>query len=42
MNSSKKAYKSPSLILYGPLRELTKGGSGAKIEGVKAEVDKRP
>ena len=30
----KKPYLTPSLVCYGTLKELTRGGAGTKVEGV--------
>ncbi len=37
-----KRYRSPTLVLYGSLHKLTKGGSGLDTEGMMASPDKRP
>ena len=31
----KKPYLAPSLVCYGTLKELTRGGSGAVVEGMR-------
>ena len=31
----KKPYLAPSLVCYGTLKELTRGGSGAMVEGMR-------
>jgi len=31
---NKKPYLTPSVVCYGALKELTRGGSGAKAEGI--------
>ena len=34
----KKPYLTPSLVCYGTLKELTRGGSGTKAEGIFMRV----
>ena len=31
----KKPYLTPSLVCYGTLKELTRGGSGTEVEGMR-------
>jgi hypothetical protein len=42
MISSKKSYKSPSLIYYGAIKDLTSGGTGKAAEGEKGKAKPRP
>lgn len=41
-SASPREYERPTLIHYGPLSELTKGGRGSQAEGASHLLTKHP
>ena len=39
---SKKPYKTPGLVTYGKLKDLTTGGSGALVENKPNQTNRKP